>query len=219
MDTSLRVRERAASAGDVHAQAALLRARVRAGEVTSEAVALAAYCWDEAARLVLKPHATIHNPWCPCDLGKPFGPHTDCCENKAWNVERWLRGLERWGREALVRAALAAAWEALNPSAHEGCEGAHLDGLDCAAVFSSLEASEAWLRDPSEERLEAWRLANVAAGSLDWIPLAAGGRHVRRTDSDDYAARVRAAAGLVGSEEVRAAICRRLVAWAIGGGA
>lgn len=51
-DRETQALERRGAAGDVEAEAAALRARLRAGELSSEQIALAAYCGHPAARLL-----------------------------------------------------------------------------------------------------------------------------------------------------------------------
>ena len=60
-DVRLRDLERAASTGDPSARAELLNARLRVGTLDRQRVELAAFCGDEAARLVV-PLSGIKHP-------------------------------------------------------------------------------------------------------------------------------------------------------------
>lgn len=97
------LRRRAEATGAPDDRAALLRARVRVGELALERVELAAYCGDEAARAVCGPVEA--QGW---------------ANPGALSLDVWLRGLSRWSDLyprapgcVLRRAAFAAveAWE------------------------------------------------------------------------------------------------------------
>jgi hypothetical protein len=195
--------------------AAYLHERLRAGVVEQRRVELAAYCGHEGARQLLKPEATRYNPWCPCDLGTPFGPHTDCCEDKSWNWERWIAGLARWGHWVQTLAAVAAArvalekWEssdpfsrpnllAVRPGAYGGYAPPTLMGPRRA-----IESIEQWLRCPCEACMHKWDRAWHATNA-HWCPPVWTG-HVW----------VLAAVRYAGLLPVRSAIESRLIEWAL----
>lgn len=114
---------------DAESAARLLWERVRRGALDPDRLRLAAYIGDRVARLALGAQA----PETPGELTK------------------LVRGLEPWGKEALVRAALAAALRSL-----------HL--LDAAGWSrDAVEAAGAWLRAPGEE--VATRVAVVSAAA------------------------------------------------------
>ena len=114
-------------------------------------IELAAFCDDEAAGLVLAEHDIV----LPCE--PPGGP----CE--CWDPATWALGLHRWGREAQVRASMAAVklvlptWESEHHAATfrrdsrllylEGCPRRTSLGPD-----EILGLAQAWVDDPSLER-------------------------------------------------------------------
>lgn len=96
----------------------------RAGELSREGIALAAWLGHAASRLALGGDA-------------PDPPR---------ELESWVRGLARWGDEATVRAALQAArcvvplWTERHP--------------DARAPRVALRATERWLEEPTPGREE-----------------------------------------------------------------
>lgn len=84
-DEELRRLERLAGAGDLEAEARLLRERLRIGDASRDGVEIAAYLGHAAAGRVV-PHVA------PADLAS----------------QEWITGLGRWGKATLVRAALLA---------------------------------------------------------------------------------------------------------------
>jgi len=83
VDADLRSLERAAAGGDVDAEARLLQARLRRGDLDPTRLRLAAHLGHPAAVKALGPEA-------------PPPPGDD-----------WVRALEDWGEEVCLRAALA----------------------------------------------------------------------------------------------------------------
>ena len=118
--------------------------RVRAGDLTQERLELAAYCGGPGAQLALGT--------------KVATPPVD--------VVTWARGLSRWGKEAGVRAAVAAAryrlpdWQGL--------------GVQDNSPEVAVELAEAWLNTRAPEleaeadgvSMAAWRAykANLGLG-------------------------------------------------------
>ena len=133
-DQRQRALERAAEAGDREAEAELLRERVRAGELARERVELLAALGDEAARLALDD---------PPDLLPPG------------DLRALAYGLAEFGKEQLVRGAIAAA----RPLLEVIEEHASYEERPRAA----LDAVEAWLARPDEARRVGARLAAVEA--------------------------------------------------------
>ena len=86
-DSKLRELERQAAQGGVEAQAKLLLERVRVGDLDKAKLELAAYLGNEASRVALGKDA-------------PEVPE---------GFREWVLGLQRWGREALARGAVALA--------------------------------------------------------------------------------------------------------------
>lgn len=80
----------------------------------------------------------------------------------------WLRGLERWGLGAVVRAAIAAAgvvWD----QQHEASKCPER----CGAIEAALHAACDWADDPSDARNEGWREAAdeaIGPGGRLWVP-------------------------------------------------
>lgn len=116
-------------------EAAWLSERLRAGEVSAEQVELWAYCGRPGAALVMPQAATTL--WCSDTL------------------ERWVHGLERWGRRPCVAAALGTlpgVW----PLLKNGFLGAPHTGYRplSAQVLQDLDAArelaEAWLSTPTD---------------------------------------------------------------------
>lgn len=130
-----RVREGGASLEEA---ARWLLERQRAGELPRERLVLLAWLGHESARAAL--------------AGEPL--------HVPGELESWVRGLERWGPEASVRAAVAAArlllplWEGRHPQDRRPAE--------------ALSAAEAWSADPRPETAEA---AHAAADACHGILL------------------------------------------------
>ena len=147
-DSHLRELERRFRASaSVEDEAAWLRARVQAGELSQERLELAAYLGHPAAGA---PPGNPDLTWTP--------------ENQAptW---RWAEGLARWGVEAQTRAAVAATrqalrfWEAGDP----------LDYRPHVAV----ELAERWILTPEAANLDAQLAqAHESADALSESPSA-----------------------------------------------
>jgi hypothetical protein len=223
------LRRRAGASGNVQDQAALLRARVRAGELAQELLELAAFCGSEAARLVVDPGHQVgtyfHLPPTP---DRPHGIHGD-----GVRFDEFVADLSRWADVpggVLVRASIVAArvalraefdravrievadepftsaWDILTPEARPRYMTAEL-----RRAAAALTAAEAWLACPCEEHEEAWIVASHHPGTdtpnvPDWLPCG----HARKGGTIPFAA-VRA-----GEAPVRTAIRDALVAFALG---
>lgn len=189
-DVRLRSLERVyrANTSDVGAAAAWLRERVRAGRLDQSQLKLAAYCADPAANKALDASCI-----------KCGGLHwTEVAEKPDWiegcavcgfgddALVRWVRGLEDFGHEAVVRAAVSAMSAAL--PIHEksrgeccccgslflihgtgdghapvrACDYYKLEACECLpepdqTVRDAVEAANAWLSCPCEEHRLAVR--------------------------------------------------------------
>lgn len=207
--TDQRLRQLAREASALHtpeAEAALLRARLRAGSLTYERLELAAYCGHEWAQATLK-ETNRYAPWCSCDLPGPgSGTHSDACEMRPWQFQRWVDGLSRWGAEVLARASIAAARAAKREhDAHcvehsgERCEDR------CWGWGLAVDAAESWIGMglnvsdhegyPAQQAYdEAWSKARHRA---PWLPAPW------------------ACAALAGESQVRDAIRSALISWAL----
>lgn len=213
-DLRLRTAGRALAADpSPEAQGALIRERLRAGDLSQERVELAAYCGHEGARFAIDPECGafgLHNEWL----------------TGALDLLAWLRGLSRW-EGAQVRAAMAAARVALEVAA----ERAKFDGrpierihAELRAAGRAIEAAEAWAACPCEEHWNAWHEAFVNAGHLLWLPFPLFPGHLRSElraafEEERPAEGIAEAARLAGEPAVREAIQRALVEWTLGGGA
>lgn len=108
------------------------------------------------------------------------------------------QGTGRVDTHLALRMALRLGWACLRVTAHEHCnckEGGHFKhpGANCCYALTqesinmglcdtpfdhqrfALRAADAWLAEPTEERLGAWRLAGEALGMIStmWIPTVA----------------------------------------------
>jgi hypothetical protein len=128
VDERLRRLERQAAAGDHDAAAQLLVQRLRIGELGREGVELAAYLGHDAAN-----RATPE-----------VDPETE-------GREALVEGLARWGKEAFVRAAVAAAYAVL-PRYEELMT--HED-----TPRKAIASAEAWIACPCEAHRVGARLA------------------------------------------------------------
>lgn len=153
-DARLRDLGRRAARGGPEDQAAHLRERVKAGEVTREGVRLAAHLGDPVARLA---------------MGWTHGI------GDMHPLDSWLTGLGRYPG-ALERAAVAVGRAVLG--AHNATcleHGGDRCPESCWQWSRALEAVEAWIADPTEgatRRVDEATLALVRAGS-PWIAFAA----------------------------------------------
>lgn len=148
-DQNLRdLARRAEATGSIEDEAALLLARVRAGDLAPDQLTLAAYCGHEAARRLLGEEA-------------PTAPDVHQREG----LLRWAMGLRRWGREACVRAAVGAA-EVVQPLWERACPGRGEPAL-------ALQAARAWLTCPCSDHArqaegrgeQAWEIGDEVAAS------------------------------------------------------
>src|SRR5690606_34574053 len=135
----------------------------------------------------------------------------------------WLRGIERWGQDALVRAAVAAAREAW-PELHRACQGCGTAWrpfanrpwrCDCGKAWAAIEAAEACLACRCEaHRRQAIQSARRVVVTAPWA--AAAGRALV-DQRGEWVEDVSCAARVLGDEaRVRAAICRALIPVALG---
>lgn len=225
--TDQRLRQLAREASAFHtpeAEAALLRARLRAGSLTYERLELAAYCGHHGARAALGPSNRLPGPGAIVG-GHPDAPWWDAPD--AWVLSDFVVGLSRWGPEVLARGSIAAArtalpvWEADLP-AH--CEVGCHDGqaLSCRPHHGprlAVEAAERWfgaglnVSDREGYVLQvsydvAWSEARHRA---PWLPAPWASDGARQTE-------IAGSAALAGESQVRAAIRSALIAWAIGAG-
>lgn len=138
VDARLRRLERAASQGDVQARVQVLCERLRTGDLDEERVRLAAYLGDPAARLLLGERA-------------PELPVIRAREGFELNQRRWITGLRAFGKEWLVRAAVAlarsrfdawATWDETDERPHRAVAAA-VAWLECPCAAHASQADAA----------------------------------------------------------------------------
>ena len=235
-DKRLRELEREAELApdDVQAQAALLRERVRVRELTRERLQVAGWCGDIASRIALGCEWRIlpnGEPRCgplPSSKCHAFGdPKASglcihACPDRRSRVY-WLASLERWGEVVHVRAAVAAAREALPvwEDSNLGPHACYMSGLSvsCAAPEQhaprrAIEAAERWLEHPSLPHHMEWAAVHAGPGTPAQPMFV-----VRPWDArtGQLGLRIEASAYLAGEQLVREAISTALIAWALGG--
>lgn len=127
MDGALRALERAwLTSGALEDGVGLLAARRRAGFVTDEQLALAAFVGDPAAARV---------------AGCPVAPR-DLLSCTPGDLSHYVKGVERWGTRAAVR--LAVAWVRTLRALDD-----HRLTSARPHVARGIEAADAWLADPT----------------------------------------------------------------------
>jgi hypothetical protein len=140
VDEHLRRIERAVATGE--SAAPLLAARLRTGTLTSEAVALAAYCGHEGAQRL----AGSNWDWLSVQA---IEGATIAIQRELSALENWIPGLESWGLETCVRGAVALA-EATFP-VWKGKRLAAEPRFDrWAEPLVVVEAAKQWLDHPTE---------------------------------------------------------------------
>ncbi|MCO5172222.1 MAG: hypothetical protein M9894_38485 [Planctomycetes bacterium] len=157
-DVRLRALEREATRGDLEAAARLLRSQVRLGALDAPRLGLLAYAGDPAAALA--------HPGAPTPPDDP---------------KAWVLGLEPWGAEACVRAAVAAArlalpqWEARRPDPRPRQAVAAVDAWLAApgqaeALACRAQAEELWADVPHGP--EAWPAVGAwfVVAAAAWAP-------------------------------------------------
>ena len=155
-DLDLRTAARhAALDGSPEARAALLRERLRAGELTQERVALAAYCGDEAAQqacgqtlgdllLDVFPENTEARRDAD-DWGSTVMAQLAARPLTTMPFSVWVSGLFHWGHEAGTRAGVAAAKAARAAGAARDqvcCCGSSIESHDSGSGHSPVHACD-----------------------------------------------------------------------------
>lgn len=221
-DQHLRTAARLAAASpSPESEGALIKQRLRAGTISQEMVALAAYCGHEASAVVG-----------PCEHTALYEVPGDaqcwCFLASQPDLSRWVRGLYRWGPEVQVRSAVAAARCALLEWMAEECDGeCGMEDRDCPLTrdpVRAIEAAETWLADQTTANLAALRNSARAAHEVGFVPgwalldscfTPAKGK----ITSAGCLAVIEFAAAQAGEAPVRTAIQAALIEWALRGGA
>jgi len=202
-DKRLRELEREAELApdDVQAQAALLRERMRCGELPARLLELAAYCSAPGALGAVGYGERVRPGW-PDIITAPAVKFTD-----------WTKGLERWGPRAEARAAVAASRVAL--PVWQDRHGADWErSPDHEYPRRAIEAAERWLEHPSLPHHMEWNAVHAGPGTPAQPMFV-----VRPWDArtGQLGLRIEASAYLAGEQLVREAISTALIAWALGG--
>lgn len=248
-DQRLRRAERAAQLDNGHeAEVALLRARLRAGEISPARIELAAYMMNKAAAAVI-----TWNMWKAVDL--PFTDRAGVTEDgEVFPLDEMIRGLAHWGDAAVLCAVIGAVRAALPKwLACEACGGNGFEGGDpateggcpwCkgsgsglpsdasraerdvyAASTEAVEAAERCLLHPCDEHR-----AQCGAAYVKWeppgdpdnaLPFRCAWLGMRLGDAPLPIDEVMAAvsdAEAVAGRPLRADIQRYVQAWALGSG-
>lgn len=182
-----------------------------AGLTLHERIELAAYCGDEASRLVtgweLGDRVRVAGAW-------HFAPEG--------SLRDFAKGLARWGQLVCVRAAWAAGlacahdantyrdWCRQCGSRHPattawGCRGCE----DLVAPRKALDAVKTWLDCPCTSCKPAWHnsMRNHVWLDYQWIP--------HPEDKGNQFDVIRVAAQHIGEEAVRRAVSTELIRWAL----
>lgn len=146
-DVRFREAERETTQGLPGARARLLRAHVRTGAIDVGRLELAAWLGDDDAR-----HALGEGAYegFAADLRGVTRQEVGTARTAGADLVAWVLGLERWGRQACVRAAIAGVRVGL-------AEVQHLRQGDLHAAREGLEAAEAWTRCPCDAHARAGR--------------------------------------------------------------
>jgi hypothetical protein len=136
-DEHLRALERSASQGGSEAEARLLRERQRAGSLSAERLALAAYLGHEGALLA---------------LGETLDPEDP-------DLREWLWGFMRWGRQGVTRALVAACSYGLQCAPDHPRLGSLEDALETISAWcddreQGLFALESATEDAGEAQFD-----------------------------------------------------------------
>jgi len=235
-DQELRELERRVSQGDPGARDALLRHRMRHGDLNEDRVRVAAYLGDEGSRLVLggvwdfPPTITA---WLAVLRSlATWEPQKAGCEEckdgvtEAWVQHKAIRQSCRTCRlrgyapsEIMVRAVVATAklilpgWEedhTIFNTAHwtgHGAPGGWREQECCWAPRKTIEAAEEWIECQSDKQRENWWQAWHGC-EAEWAPRP--GRGVTRADN---VGPIEAASRELGNSKTRNVIRHTLVPW------
>lgn len=149
---------------------ALLRALLRAGQVTEEQVTLAAYCGHQTARSLLAR--------CSCPCGWAHGTMTvagaiaaDLDHTDSQDIDTWFMGLKRWGYRTVAYAGTAAALgssEAMLYTARTALDlVAHWCRCPCAHCAGDVMR---WCRDVAPAPTRFWFAATEAVYCAQYMP-------------------------------------------------
>jgi len=231
-DAELRALEKKARAGDADAGQRWLVARLRAGTISPERVAIAAYVGDEGARRAI----SAERPICECNMiGKKHGrecPLAGKLVAETPNALRIPKATWKWlthfptDRELLARVALAVFLEGDAPPADPP-----------ASVVALAEAVRSWLDCPCEkhamtvrarhrERLTKLMPRGAYMNMSNWLratsrwdvaaQAAVGADPAGVLALVDELAQARARRRQTTEERVRSAVREAILPWAVG---
>lgn len=212
MDNKLQKLKRA-SAFDPDARVRLLRARKRAGELTRNNIALAAYLGDEACE-------EIEGYTDPTFMDHIAGIcHCGWCELEQEGFIGCLVRLIQWGQETIIRASIAAAQKVFRVRT-AACMASQITlDCECGEIRNAIEAAECWIMNSSEENRETcvhlWH-SNFAHDVLFGGVLFLIGLHDEQPRLDAFRVLITKSVHLTSKDEIQAAIKRELVPWALG---
>lgn len=164
-DTTIRGLERKwQQSGAVQDEVELLRARLRAADVTQPRLELAAYCGHPGAHAIVGSQAKYA---CACrgqDLTHGHAAWAGPGFVQNVPLQAWLEGLEHWGIPIMARAAVAAARSVL-PLHEVPRDGSRAWGSRYGPR-TAVESVETWLRCPCLEHAEICHRLALGFGTL-----------------------------------------------------
>lgn len=220
--------------GEAEDEAAYLAARVRSGDVDRERLLLAAYLGHGAAERVLN---LLDDPvlrkaredlyWVDMVRDRGRDPNNALHglnagrEAERWNIERWTLRLERWGHEVCVRAAYAVGLRLQDQAATHAL-------AQIVALLERCQEAPAF-REEARARVRAL-FAGTAVGPSDALlgdftqadaPLLLGlvladPSPKRSAEALKTALETLVARGVASEEDLRRAVRKKLVPWALG---
>jgi len=156
-DKKLRKLERLSLTGDPQAKAQLLIERLRLEQLTIDDINLAAYCGDEAARIIAPDPG-----WDTLIVTFKEEPiDVTWLTSDNWPLVKWSCGLTRWGPRTLVKAMVIVGELIIHKWEKEDLdkrvkEAAHYIGPDHGMVWKDqkpsqlLKACSEWLKDKTQ---------------------------------------------------------------------
>ena len=241
---------RKSSLTDPTAVLAYLRARARTGDEDARTrIEVLAYCGHKGALEVINT-TDLENDW---GHARGEGEHPEDgdypeeCEKCGWwlvhqvgceggQASEFAKGFSRWGTRTLVRAGLAAAEVVAEEVFGCSCSSAYIEGYGCSdckntgytghgstRAARTLEAIEAWVRDPSPENQARCIASNQSLSGywIAWLDYLLRAITYRELQSMTPATSVRravvASRRVLGTKRTRAVIQKAMTDWALKG--